>query len=79
MINRVRIVQVLHDMSTRDVITFRMGGTQDEAEEFGHLLQTRWMEENPGFATVMIIDWPTPQELGMKFHIKPSPQVWHAY
>lgn len=71
MIHRVRVSRVLPDLTIEQLFAFRMAGTQDEAEEFGHRLQTRWMELNPGHATVMNTDWPTPQELGQK-HVMPT-------
>lgn len=63
-IHRVRISRVNVDLSTTDVLVFRMAGMQDEAEEFGQRVRTRWMRANPGWATVMVTDWPLSKELG---------------
>jgi hypothetical protein len=71
MINRIRVARVLPDLTTEQVFAFRMAGTQDDAEAFGHRLQTRWMELNPGHATVMSTDWPTSEELGGN-HVQPA-------
>lgn len=71
MIHRIRVSRVLPDLTTEQLFAFRMAGTQVEAETFGHRLQTRWMELNPGHATVMNTDWPTTEELGQK-HVMPS-------
>jgi hypothetical protein len=71
MIHRVRISRVSADLSLTDVLVFRMGGTQAEAEAFGHRVQTRWMRMNPGWATVMVTDWPSPTELGGN-HVMPD-------
>jgi hypothetical protein len=75
MIHRVRVNQLLPDLTTRQVFAFRMAGTQQEAEDFGHRLQTRWMELNPGYATVMRVDWPTPDELGGHHVQPPTPDL----
>lgn len=71
MIHRIRIHRVLPDLTCEQLFAFRMGGTQADAEAFGHRLQTRWMELNPGHATVMNTDWPTAEELGQK-HVMPG-------
>lgn len=67
MIHRIRVNRVLPDLTTKQVFSFRMAGKQEDAEAFGELLRTRWMEQNPGHATVMNTDWPTSAELGGKF------------
>lgn len=64
MIHRIRVSRVLPDLSIQQVFVFRCAGTQADAEAMGHQLQTRWMEQNPGVPTVMVTDWPTPEELG---------------
>lgn len=71
MIHRVRISRVNVDMTLTDVLVFRMGGTQEEAEAFGERVRTRWMHLNPGWATVMNTDWPSPAELGGQ-HVMPD-------
>lgn len=71
MIHRIRVSRVLPDLTSEQLFAFRMAGTQDEAEAFGHRLQTRWMELNPGHATVMTTDWPSSDELGGK-HVMPK-------
>lgn len=75
MIHRVRVSQLLPDLSTRQLFAFRMAGTQDEAEAFGHRLQTRWMELNPGYATIVRLDWPTSVELGGQHVQPPTPET----
>lgn len=74
MIHRVRIARVNADMTTTDVLVFRMAGTQDQAELFGERLRTRWMRQNPGWATVMTTDWPRPDELGGS-HVMPDARL----
>lgn len=71
MIHRVRVSRLLPDLTSVQVFAFRMAGTQVEAEAFGHRLQTRWMELNPGHATIMTTDWPTSAELGGQ-HVMPE-------
>lgn len=71
MIHRVRVSRVLPDLTTEQLFAFRMAGSQADAEAFGHRLQTRWMELNPGHATVMNTDWPSSEELGGK-HVMPA-------
>lgn len=78
MIHRVRVVRIRPDMSTEQVFAFRMAGTQSDAEAFGHQLQTRWMEQNPGHATAMVLDWPTPDELG-ETHALPSKPAYFTW
>lgn len=73
MIHRVRVSRILSDMSTVQVFAFRMAGEQEDVDAFGHLLQTRWMEANPGHATVMTTDWPTQEELGQKWATPSAP------
>lgn len=75
MIHRVRVSQLLPDLTTRQVLVFRMAGTQQDAEDFGHRVQTRWMELNPGYATVMRVDWPTSAELGGEHVMPPTPDL----
>jgi len=75
MIHRVRVSRVRPDLTTEQVFAFRMAGTQAEAEEYGHRLQTRWMELNPGYATVMVLDWPTSAELGEQHVMPPTSGV----
>lgn len=70
MIHRVRVLRVLPNLETRQVLAFRMAGTQEEAESFGHRVQTTWMRRNPGHATVIVTDWPTDEELG-EHHVQP--------
>lgn len=77
MIHRVRVSYLLPDLTTRQVFTFRMAGTQQEAEDFGHRLQTAWMERNPGHATVMSTDWPSSAELGGEHVQPPRPDAFH--
>jgi len=72
-IHRVRISRVQPDLTLIDVFVFRMAGTQSQAEEFGHRIQSRWMRANPGWATVMTTDWPRPEELGGG-HVMPNPR-----
>lgn len=74
MIHRVRISRVNANMTLTDVLVFRMAGTQDQAEEFGHRIQTRWMRQNPGWATVMTTDWPRSEELG-GHHVMPDARL----
>lgn len=74
MIHRIRVSRLLSDLSSVQVFTFRMSGTQEEAEAFGNLLQTRWMELNPGHATVMLTDWPSPEELGQQYVMPAVPE-----
>lgn len=79
MIHRVRVSRVLPDLTVEQVFAFRVNtNDQREAEALGHRLQTRWMELNPGHATVMNLDWPTADELGDKHVMPPMPTyfVW---
>jgi hypothetical protein len=64
MIHRVRVNRLNPDLTETQVFVFRMAGTQDQAEEFGQRLRSHWMRANPGWATTMVTDWPTSQELG---------------
>lgn len=73
-IHRVRIKRVNADLSESDVLVFRMAGTQDQAEDFGNRLRTRWMRANPGWATTMTTDWPRPDELGGG-HVMPDARM----
>ena len=72
MISRVRIMRINPDLSTEQVLVFRVSDSdQNNVEDLGHRLQTRWMELNPGVPTQMVVDWPRPAELGAQ-HIMPS-------
>jgi hypothetical protein len=71
-IHRVKIFRVNPDLTFTQVLTFRMAGTQDDAEALGHQLQSRWLELNPGHGSVMVTDWPRPAELGDTY-ASPSP------
>lgn len=73
MIHRVRVVRIRPDMSTEQVFVFRVAGKQDDAEAIGHMFQTRWMEQNPGHPTAMVLDWPRPEELGDEHSLPPMP------
>lgn len=74
LIHRITVSRVLPDLTTEQLFAFRMAGDQQEAEAYGHLLQTRWMELNPGYPTVMVTDWPTSEELGQKLHLRGRPE-----
>jgi hypothetical protein len=70
-IHRVKIMRLLPDFSHQLIVSFRMGGDQATAELYGERLRTRWMELNPGHATVLVLDWPSPSELG-GHHVMPA-------
>lgn len=74
-IHRVKIHQVLPDLSLRQITSFRMAGTQAEVEKFGERVRTQWMRSNPGYATRMLTDWPSPRELGDDHVMPPFPDV----
>lgn len=78
LIHRVRVSRVLPDLTTQQVFVFRMAGDQLYAEAYGNALRTRWMELNPGQATVMTTDWPTSEELGGTCRPpgRPEPLAW---
>jgi hypothetical protein len=69
LIHRVKISRINPDLSTSQIMVFRMGGEQADAEAFGNLVRTKWMEANPGWPTTMVTDWPTSDELGMKWSV----------
>lgn len=75
LIHRIRVSRILPNMETEQVFAFRMAGTQDQAEAFGHQMQTIWMKRNPGHATTMTTDWPRPEELGDKYSLPSRPDV----
>ena len=79
LIHRVKILQVLPDLSTRQLVAFRMAGDQDDVEAFGHLVQTNWMRANPNYATIMIVDWPRSDELGERFALPSAPEQPLSY
>lgn len=64
LIHRVRVSRVLPDLSLEQVFVVRAAGDQEYVESYVNSLRTRWMELNPGQVTVMVTDWPTPDELG---------------
>lgn len=70
MIHRVRINRLMPDGTEKQISTFRIGGTQDEATACGEQQRTRWMEANPGVPTTLAIDWPSTEELGGNFHFR---------
>lgn len=76
LIHRIKIFRLLPDLTTEQVVAFRMCGDQLDCEAFGHLWQTRWMEQNPGHATIMVTDWPTSEELGGQRSPAPRPEHW---
>jgi hypothetical protein len=79
LIHRVKIVQVLPDLSTRQLVAFRMAGDQDDVEAFAHLVQTNWLRANPGYATIMIVDWPRTDELGERYVMPVTPEQPLSY
>lgn len=76
LVHRIKILRILPDMSTEQVLAFRMCGDQLDCEAFGHQVQTRWMSLNPGHATIMVTDWPSSEELGEKRRPAPKPEYW---
>lgn len=68
MIHRVRINRLLPDGTERQISTFRIGGTQDQAHACGEQQRTRFMQANPGVPTTLSVDWPSSEELGGQFH-----------
>ena len=71
MIHRIRINRLNPDLTEAQVLTFRIGGSQDDAEAVGNQIRTRWMELNPGVPTTMVTDWPSSKELGEQ-HVRPT-------
>jgi hypothetical protein len=64
MIHKIEIRRINPDLSERQILVFRIAGTQDHAEQVGECLRTRWMENHPGVPTTMSTTWPRPAELG---------------
>lgn len=67
MVHRVRINRLLPNGDEEQLLTFRIAGSQDVAEACGEALRTRWMENNPGVPTTLVVDWPSSTELGGEF------------
>lgn len=67
MIHRITVKRINADFSETQLFSFRIGGTQKEAEDCGEMMRTRWMKANPGIPTTMTTNWPTSEELGGKF------------
>jgi len=74
LVHRIRIYQLMPDLTRRELLSFRAAGSQLEAEAFGERLRTRIMRQNPGIATQMITDWPRSEELGGKHVMPPNPE-----
>lgn len=67
MIHRIRVNRLLPDGTEKQLFTFRIAGTPEQAEECGEQQRTRWMEANPGVPTTLVLDWPSSKELGGQF------------